>query len=104
MICRFKGSGCHEPWRLDSSTRGQDNGFRVSFVYYFSSSNSEGCDLVLKRNEDDDKKHHQISAKADRIVIYRSDKMLRHVTGFQPKSRDDFVVSLSFYVRTTKQL
>ena len=104
MICLFKGSGCHEPWRLDSSTRGQDNGFRVSFVYYFSSSSSEGCDLVLKRNEDDDKEHHKISAKADRIVIYRSDKMLRHVTGFQPKGRDDFFVSLSFYVRTTKQL
>ena len=104
MICRFKGAGCHEPWRLDSSTRGQDNGFRVSFVYYFSSS-SEGCDLVLKKNEDDDKKeHHKISAKADRLVIYRSDKIIRNVTGFQPKNRDNLFVSLSFYVRTARLL
>jgi hypothetical protein len=102
MLVRFDKPGCHEPWRLDSSSRGQDNGFRVSFVYYFEdSTNNNGCDLVLKRDDDSKQSEPQhISSKVDRIVLYRSDKMLRSMTAFQPGGTSTCMSMMTFYIRT----
>lgn len=89
MILRFRGRGCRSRVRLDSESKGTDNGIRVSCIYFPSSlgPGASGCELLLRRhlssNEDDSKDEGskvKIPPKADRLVLYRSDLLYQETT------------------------